>query len=103
MKKQNAAERRQAGEIRPVQTREVCQKEALEIATRHIARQTTRCIRVTSRLPRNVCIYNQSRFENCWFAMVNSERPGWLTASRLIVISRATGKIVFDGSAHDEG
>jgi hypothetical protein len=59
---------------------------------------------VESRLPDNCWIYNPPT-EPCWyvFAPWNDGQTGMLRDSRVIVISRKTGEILYDGPAHDEG
>ncbi|SIR04120.1 hypothetical protein SAMN05920897_12811 [Alkalispirochaeta americana] len=57
------------------------------------------------RLPANVHIYRQPE-EPCWFisAPWNDGSDGLiLRSSRLLLISKQTGEVLYDGSANDEG
>ena len=39
----------------------------------------------------------------CWIAYIASDRPLGLRSSTIVVISQATGKTLYAGSANDEG
>ncbi|MDO8282545.1 MAG: hypothetical protein Q7U10_07980 [Thermodesulfovibrionia bacterium] len=42
--------------------------------------------------------------EPCWFVRAPwNDGEGWLRSSRIIVISKATGKVFYDGDVGDEG
>lgn len=42
--------------------------------------------------------------ENCWHILFSDQAVTFgLRSSRLIAISKETGKVIFDGSANDEG
>ena len=58
-----------------------------------------------SRKPKNVYIYNMP-VEPCWFVFSpwNDGKDGtMLRSSRLILVSKLSGKVLYDGSAYDEG
>ena len=51
--------------------------------------------------PEGCCIYNVNPVEPCWYVLVAwDDKPTVLRSSRLVVISRMTGAILYDG---DEG
>ena len=53
--------------------------------------------------PSNCCRYNPPT-EPCWYALVPRKgEPFVLRSSRIVIMSRATGKIIYDGDAGDEG
>lgn len=61
--------------------------------------------RVSRRLPPNAHIYKQPE-EPCWVICApwkDGKDGTMLRSSRLILISRQTGEVLYDGSAHDEG
>ncbi|HMO51514.1 MAG TPA: hypothetical protein PKE26_14885 [Kiritimatiellia bacterium] len=61
--------------------------------------------RVHRKLPSNAQIYNQPK-EPCWciYAPWNTgTNEGMLRSTRVIMISKRTGVILYDGSANDEG
>lgn len=57
-----------------------------------------------SRKSERCCIYGVNPDEPCWYVYVpwNDELTA-LRSSRVIVISRVTGAILYDGSVGDEG
>lgn len=69
-----------------------------------IVRQITQAeiYRLTDSLPEGCHPYGAPA-GNCWYALVSRGSPGPLTSSRLICISRDDGRVLFDGSAGDEG
>lgn len=54
---------------------------------------------MTGRAP---CLYGVS-LSDCWIAYVETSGPPALRASTIIVIDRASGRIIYRGSANDEG
>lgn len=53
--------------------------------------------------PSNCCRYNPPT-EPCWYALVpHNDGILALRSSRIVIMSRATGKIIYDGSAWNEG
>lgn len=58
-----------------------------------------------SNKPERCCIlYGINPDEPCWYVMgAWNDNPNVLRSSRLVVISRVTGAILYDGSAGDEG
>lgn len=71
---------------------------AIELAAKHLSRQVMEAARkgavsVSDRWPCG--IYNQ-RDEPVWAVSVPSETPG-VGATRVLVISRITGDVIFDG------
>lgn len=42
--------------------------------------------------------------EDCWFIVYSVNKPpGLISASSVAAISKKTGKVIYDGSANDEG
>lgn len=61
--------------------------------------------RVYQRLPPNAHIYYRPE-EPCWFICApwnDGKDSSMLRSSRLILISKKTGDVLYDGSANDEG
>ena len=57
-----------------------------------------------SKKPENFTIYAIIPDEPCWYVCTSwDDNPPILRSSRLIVISRLTGQVFYDGSAGDEG
>ena len=53
--------------------------------------------------PSNCNLYNPPT-EPCWYVYVpHNDGILGLRSSRIVIMSRATGKIIYDGSAGDEG
>ena len=60
-------------------------------------------IDICPELPSNCNLYNPPT-EPCWYAYVpHNDGICALRSSRIVLMSRATGKIIYDGSAWDEG
>ena len=69
---------------------------------RHPA-QIIRKFEITESLPEGCAVYACPK--DCWFIrfLTVYDEPYRLRSSRLVAVSKATGEIVFDGSANDEG
>ena len=80
---------------------EITKEKALEIVKRHNARKEFKSFSITDSLPSNCHIYNAP--ENCWYILTANEELLALSSSRLVCICKSTGKILYDGSAGDEG
>lgn len=81
----------------------IAKRKALEIAKKHNNEpRELKVYKITDTLPDNPVI-EYSGFKNCWYILCAYEKPLGLHSSRLICVSKATGKILFDGSAGDEG
>ena len=84
----------------------VCKKRALQIAEQHVGRiewGLGYCIH--SGKPDNARIYDEPT-EPSWYVFVpwnDGIGDFMLRSSRILAISKQTGKILFDGSANDEG
>ena len=54
--------------------------------------------------PEGCCIYNVNPVEPCWYVLSAwDDNPAVLRGRRLVVISRVTGTIIYDGDAGNEG
>ena len=72
-------------------------EEALSAAIKYLGEQYLGQVDVNDILP-EAPIYKTSKdFENCWVICVPS--PGMIGAGRYLMISKKTGKIIFDGMA----
>ena len=59
---------------------------------------------IADSLPSNCHIYGLPK-EDCWYVLC-SDHPSqfhMICSSRLVAISKATGEVVYDGAANDEG
>lgn len=56
---------------------------------------------ITDGIPDGCCVYNAPT--NCWSARLSLGIHGLLCSSRLICISKDDGRVLYDGSAEDEG
>ena len=64
-----------------------------------------KCFRVYSKKPSNCKMYGAPA-DPCWFVYGpwdDGMDGGMLRSSRAIIISKLTGKVLYNGSAHDEG
>jgi hypothetical protein len=78
----------------------ITQEQAKAIALQHLAK--TRSIEITD-VWGNWNVYGAGNLESCWYILSSFSDSPMLASSRLIAISKETGKILFDGSANDEG
>jgi hypothetical protein len=74
-------------------------QEAIEIATQKFRNHDLRWIEVYADLPENIQIYPRDQAKDCWSVMMSEGRSNNFQNSRLLCISRASGKIVYDGLA----
>ena len=82
---------------------EISKEQALEIARRHNDGKNIRLHYITDVRQDNWSLYGQEgMYDNCWFILWGFERP-MLVSSRLICVCKSTGRVIFDGSACDEG
>lgn len=77
----------------------VSQGQALDAVREHLA-QTIQILLISEILPANCRGYNLPK--NCWYVL-SSSGALMLGPSRLLCIDKATGNIVYDGPAGDEG
>jgi hypothetical protein len=82
--------------------RSVSRKKALEIA-RETCAPLPGAFKLTRKKPTNSIIYGVSEDEPCWYVTVHNERSQVIQSSHVVVISRRTGKVLYNGSAFDEG
>jgi len=83
----------------------ITKPQALQILERDIT-GTNKQYKCYSQKPKNcnMYMYNGEPTEPCWFVYVSADEDLMiLQGSRVIVISRVTGKILYHGSANDEG
>ena len=85
------------------ESKQVNREKALAIANQHCLNPSAD-FQVFERLPDSWSIYNLPD-ESCWFILAPwASKDGLvLRSSRALVISKATGKILYDGQAGDEG
>jgi hypothetical protein len=79
-------------------------REAIEIARKeHISK--IRTFRAYRRKPANINIYNLPS-EPCWFICApwnDGENGNVIRSSHVILVSKLTGEVLYDGSGSDEG
>lgn len=81
----------------------ITKQKALEIATQ-VCKTDRREFHCYSKKPKNFVIYATFPDEPCWYVSATwDDALHMLRSSRVIVISRMTGKVFYDGSAGDEG
>ena len=82
----------------------ISKEQALEIFRAHIATDKPQIHSITDSAP-NVNVYGGLPLEECWHILCSYQPndPTMLTSSRLICVSKNTGRILFDGSANNEG
>ena len=81
----------------------ITKQKALEIAAQ-VCKSDRKEFHCYSKKPKNCAIYATFPGEPCWYVSAAwDDAPLTLRSSRMIVISRMTGKVFYDGSAGDEG
>lgn len=81
----------------------ITKQRALEIAAR-VAMTHGGQFKCYSQKPDNCRFYRIYTDQPCWYVYPpNADNQIMLRSSRVIIISRLTGKILYDGSAGDEG
>lgn len=81
----------------------ITKQKALGIAARTFANHRNQ-FKCYSKKPESCRIYVTYPEQPCWYVYIPSgDSPCILRNSRVIVISRLTGEILYDGSACDEG
>lgn len=81
-------------------------KRALRIAGRQVHSGQEKDFSVYDYLPGNTHIYMPTIDKPCWFVLCpwgDGQDSTMLRSSRLMVITRWGGKVIYDGSAGDEG
>jgi hypothetical protein len=61
---------------------------------------------IHEKIPDNMNVYiNQNQKEPCWYIVLPPGNAGteMVMSSHLVIISKCTGQIVYNGSANDEG
>jgi hypothetical protein len=93
--------RKQEPGIRP--SPPLIRQKALEIATQ-VCKEDRKEFHYYSKIPKNCTIYAIIPDELCWYVSdAWDDALHMLRSSRVIVISRMTGKVFYYGSAGDEG
>jgi hypothetical protein len=83
----------------------ITQQVALEIFQEYIEQKkpTATIYRITETLPAGCRAYGPPQ-EDCWYIFYALNRPiGMICSSDLIAVSKKTGKVIYEGSANDEG
>ena len=81
----------------------ITKQRALQIAARALQPQGSQ-FKCHSREPESCRIYGLNLDQPCWYVYAPwGDEKIALRSSRIIVISRLTGDILYDGSAGDEG
>lgn len=81
----------------------ITKQKALEIAAQ-VCKADRKEFHCYNKKPENCTIYATLPAEPCWYVFTAwDDASHVLRSSRVIVISRMTGKVFYDGSASDEG
>lgn len=83
----------------------ITQEEAIKIAAKHHGPKFE-FYSITHGVPDNCSLYGSfSHYpDDVWCVVCSAHHPeGMLASSRAIVICKNTGKVLYDGSANDEG
>lgn len=80
----------------------ISRKKALDIA-REVSALPLQAFAITRKKPSNFNIYGLPEDEPCWYVTVLNEGSPAIQSSRVVVISRRTGKVLYNGTALDEG
>ena len=93
--------RTQHSNVRPFPA--ITKQKALEIATQ-VCKGDRKEFHCYSKKPKTFVIYATFPDEPCWYVSTTwDDALHILRSSRVIVISRMIGKVLYDGSAGDEG
>lgn len=76
----------------------ISREQALEIAKHSAAVPATD---VSDQAPAGCRVYAMPA--NCWYILFRHGVPGLLGSSRLVCVSKDDGRILYDGSANEEG
>lgn len=77
--------------------------QALEIAQRQLKNAEEIKFEVHAKKPANFHPYGDFPDEPCWYVQIQQPNAGVLCSSQMVMISRLTGKVLYYGSAGDEG
>ena len=85
--------------------RPITPAEARRRAARHVAERMFKGARVADGAKVNLCIYNQGgwKHSDVWVVYKNADNAALLTSADIIAVSKRTGRVVYEGSAGDEG
>lgn len=78
---------------------------AIKIAAKAVLIPDTRAFKASEAIPGKINIYNMPN-EPCWYVVApwgDGMDGSMLRSSRIVIISRKTGRVLYDGSANDEG
>ncbi len=83
----------------------ITRERAIQIVTDLVGKDNLRHIEVLRNIPKNIYCheFDREQLSANWVLLVFDGPSGILKSSRLICICNSTGKILFDGSANDEG
>lgn len=76
-------------------------EKALQAIRKHLIAQIPRDIEIQDGLPEGCILYGVSKDETCWTARIPPEIPR-TGPSRIICISKKTGRIIHDGLSNEE-
>ena len=80
----------------------ISKEQALAAFHERYPQGTVHSVEITDSLPDRCAVYN--RPASCWFVLFLEEKLiTRLRSSRLVAVSKSTGKIVYDGDANDRG
>jgi hypothetical protein len=78
----------------------VSKEKASQIIREHLIQEIPKEFEIYDGVPFGIKYYNMSK-EPCWTVLI-SLGANQLSASRMICVSKKTGKIIYDGQTNDE-
>ncbi|HPA18334.1 MAG TPA: hypothetical protein PLU30_11355 [Verrucomicrobiae bacterium] len=85
----------------------VSRRQAIDIVTEALVERIRRKMRVwgfgDAGCPRPIYEANNARYRDSWVVRIPTEPPYLLRSSEIVSVSKATGEILYSGSANDEG
>ena len=90
---------------RPTARKSITPAEARRRAERHVLNRLFKGARVADGAGVRLNIYHRAHWkpDQVWVVYKNSDAPMTLRSSDIIVVSKRTGRILYEGSAGDEG
>jgi len=91
----------QSEKKKKTQTTKLSRGKALQIIRKHLIKQVPHDIEIQDGIPEGRVLYGVPKDEPCWTACIPSEVM-MIGPSRIICISKKTGKIIYDGFTNEE-
>ena len=83
----------------------ITRADARRRAARHVVERLFKGATVADGAKVRLCIYHRGRWKHSdvWVVYKNADNPALLTSADIIAVSKRTGRVVYEGSAGDEG